>query len=446
MPIFVRRKLQLMIDEIAPYLVRAKGVDLLKRVEHQDPNQSLPAEYELALAWGVSKVADLEIERKFGTRAPDIYSTDLLSGGPAAIEVTAVSNDALGDESVMRRAANIINAKAAQFAKDAAQHLHYQFLEESGTLSANRDSWPFTRFYRRRRVTRKFQVSEEFEKALAVWLRRVPPAAPLNWADEQIAVLIKWEDYVHPHGNTSSSMPPVAYDVRDNPLYKALKAKTRQLKDVPSGVLKGIFVGDAGCSLLRDLGRAGGGTREIRGEEILRTFVRRQDVDFVVAFVPRRVNEYAMWDFDNPRIWHTHIFTNRLTEAQFTKVKDLTQLLPSPYLHGYQARSWHQQRMFDPQGRGHYLPPKLTSGWGKMSVQISARGLQEFLAGRIGREQFARWVSGELNLFETQLASGKTIASVSLERSGSEEDDDYVVFEFAEDPAALPLTLPVSES
>jgi hypothetical protein len=108
MPIFGRRKLQLMLDELAQHLTASKSTDLLKRLEHKEADQAIPAEYELALTWGVSKVAHLQIERPFGNRAPDIYSEDLLRSAPVAVDVAAISDDSLGDESVMRRAANII--------------------------------------------------------------------------------------------------------------------------------------------------------------------------------------------------------------------------------------------------------------------------------------------------------------------------------------------------
>jgi hypothetical protein len=98
--------------------------------------------------------------------------------------------------------------------------------------------------------------------------------------------------------------------------------------------------------------------------------------------------------------------------------------------------------MFDPQGRGHYLPAHYTSGKGKSQMKVSARGLQEFLAGRISLQELKRWSLGDHNFFEATLARGKTISGVRFESSGTDGDDDYVVFEFEEDPAASPLRSP----
>jgi hypothetical protein len=237
-------------------------------------------------------------------------------------------------------------------------------------------------------------------------------------------------------------MPSVTYDVRHNALYETLKNKARQLKGVEQGILKAIFLGDAGCRLLRDI-RPIGGTREVTGEQIIRAFLERNSVDFVLVFVPRRASEYAVWNHENPRMWFTYVYAKTLSdEAQINGIKRMADMMPSPYLHGYQARSWHQQRMFDPQGKGHYLAPHLTLNRTKMTLRISARGLQEFMAGRLSLEQLKNFVVGDHNPFEFELSKGRTIRNVSFEPKGTDSDDDYLIFEFEDDPAAQPLKLP----
>src|ERR1043166_9803362 len=41
--------------------------------------------------------------------------------------------------------------------------------------------------------------------------------------------------------------------MEDNPVFKALRRKERQLSSVPRGTLRCIFLGDAGCRILWDL-------------------------------------------------------------------------------------------------------------------------------------------------------------------------------------------------
>ena len=75
-------------------------------------------------------------------------------------------------------------------------------------------------------------------------------------------------------------------------------------------------------------------------------------------------------------------------------------------------------------------------------MKVSARALLEMLAGRMDSEGFKLRISGERNPFAIKLAQGCSISEISLEAQGAEQDDYYVVFEFAPDPNASPLRLP----
>ena len=440
MPIFGRRQLQYMLNNLGPWLSQPKAKDLIGRIESRDPDQSIPGEYELALAYGVSQVAGLEIDVLAGTRRPDIFSSDLIPSAPIAIDVTAMSDDPLSGESLMKRAANIINQEAARHRRVASKHLHYTFLEERKTLPANRYSNGFTRYVRHRCITKKFNMSDDLRTALRHWLKAIP-SKPLRFRNDEIDVVIEWKERVHPATNTFSSMPSVTYSERENPLYNLLKSKAKQLRDVPEGTLRGIFLGDAGCSLLRDI-RPFTGRQEVSGDQIIQRFLLNNKIDLVAVFVPRRRNEIGLWHHNNPRIWHLYIYSFTLKKEQFAKIEAIRDTLPNPHLHGYQARSWHKQGMTLPQARGQYLAPKWTGGKGKMKVHISARGLQEFLVGRLSKEQLKNFIIGDPNPFEFNLANGKMITEVRFESTGTEKDDDYLVFEFDDDPAASPLNLP----
>ena len=132
MPIFGRRQIQQMLNELGPWLVPGKATDLLKRLENVGPNQAIPAEFELALSWAVAKTAQLEIDRPMGNRTPDIYSPDLLPSAPVSIDVRAISDAFLSGQALMRRAAKIINLTCDQILKGVSAHLHYAFQERSG--------------------------------------------------------------------------------------------------------------------------------------------------------------------------------------------------------------------------------------------------------------------------------------------------------------------------
>ena len=237
----------------------------------------------------------------------------------------------------------------------------------------------------------------------------------------------------------------MTYSLTENRLHSVLEKKAKQLRNAPLGSRRAILLGDAGCSLLRDIRWADHSGLTVSGKQIIFNFLKATDfVDFVMVFSPKRRNEYSTNAHANPRIWYVDVFDRRgeTPDADRDRLFSLGDFLPRPHLDGYQARSWHQQGLCGPQARGHYLGTKLSIGQNSMSARISARALQELLAGRISTEQFREWTTGKENPFEFQLAQGRTISSLRFEGQGNEEDDDYVVFEFKEDPAATRFRAP----
>jgi hypothetical protein len=442
MPIFTRRQLQQMFNELGPRLAPGKATDLLKRLEHINPNQAIPAEFELALSWAVSKTALLEIDRPMGNRTPDIYSPNLLSSAPISIDVAAISDVSLSGEAFMRRAAKIINLTCDQIVKGSSAHLHYDFKERSGYI---RDDQGRAKFSRRRQVTESFKMEPKLRTSLADWLTSEPTRRPLRLTTKNIDVVITWRGYVHPLLNTFCTMPSLAYDLRENPLYQVLKSKSDQLRKVPNGVYRGIFLGDAGCQLFNNIDRVDRVNHTYSGQQIIEEFLACENtVDFVAVFSVKRAKENSWHAAKNPRLWYLYLFEqktppDRLDLGPILRLRDL---LPVPYVTGYEARLRHEQGMFSPEARGRYLPTSMSTGRQSMTVRISARALQELMAGRLRAEQFENWAAGCPNPFEQHLALGWIISSVSFEPKDTVADDDYLTFTFKEDPAAAALRLP----
>lgn len=76
------------------------------------------------------------------------------------------------------------------------------------------------------------------------------------------------------------------------------------------------------------------------------------------------------------------------------------------------------------------------------SIQISARVLMEYLAGRISQDEFVALHGGNrgmITLFEQKLRLGQLLVEAEI-RHEPERDDDWVFFRFGPpDPAAAPL-------
>ncbi|MGP8250986.1 MAG: hypothetical protein ACLQHF_03065 [Terracidiphilus sp.] len=439
-----------MLNDIGPWLARAKkgtAKGLLKRLGSDDPDQSIPAEYELALTWGVSQLASTEIEKEIGETRPDIYLEDFLPGGPMVADVKAISDVALSDEGVMMDARKIINEYCNGILGGAEEHLYYTFMEESGYLPADHSGKGGSRYFRRRKVTRPFEVDSAFSAALHNWLSAGPPKQKIRWRAKDIDVVIEWRSYVHPLSSAFCSMPSLAYDLKENYLYSVLKQKRDQLLGAPVCVQRAIFLGDAGCSLLRYLEQKSYST--ISGQEIIQSFLDEPNnaVDLVAVFSPKRGREKSFEDASTSRVWHCCLFHREtvVTESTLDRFRTLTKTLPPPYLDGYQARSWHIQGMSNPGTRRDYLPLKWGCGPNHMTVRLSARSLQDLAAGRISHEELKQWATGDPNPFEQAREHGLSISAARFEPRGLDEDDDYVIFEFSRDPAISALKLPKSQ-
>jgi hypothetical protein len=440
MPIFGRRQLQQMLDELGPWLDRGKAKDLLNRLENVMPDQSLPAEYELSISWAVSKIATLEIDRPAGSRTPDIYSPDLLTGGPIMADVAAVDDFTLSGSDTMRRARNIINAEADRLLDGSSSHLHFTFREKSGYEGSQRGR---SKFFRRRLVRRDFQLDADLSRALRDWLANGRPTQPLSWNSAAISVLIEWREFVHPLSNYFCTMPSLAYDVKKNPLYAALRSKSKQLRGAPDKVRRLVFLGDAGCGLLRGLRPIGVSQETFSGGQIILKFLQDYpEIDLVLVASAKR--ERSASASQTTRTWNRHIFTQTrgIADGDVERLNLLMDKMLPPNLSGYSAYSWHEQGMCEANALGKYVPTQMSIGRERMHLRISARAVQELIAGRVSPEMFRTWTFGNDSLMRRELDAGRTISSVHFEPQGNGEDDDYLVFEFSDDPAARGLQMP----
>jgi hypothetical protein len=436
MPIFARRRLQTMLDELGPKMTVANANDLLARLEHNDTQSAMAAEFELALMWGISRAADLQIAPAFpnSRKRPDALSLELFSSGPAAIEITALSDDTFSGQADMDRAANIMAQFSDRMRKGASEHLYFEFQVENGP---NR---------RTRRVTKDFALAPALEARLQAWLisSNWPTPTAIRLTDEKVDVVVRWKQYVHPLFRAFSSMPAVAYDLEDNNIFKALRKKERQLSDAPAGTLKCVFLADAGCRNLRHLRPMC--VVETSGEKIIHHFVASSEIDVVCVFSPHS-SHHPSGSILSSRFWTATVFDRRepMPESEYKNLAALANALPRPNLESNQARALHRQGAFHPQARGQYLGMHIESRRSSMTVKISSRLVLELLAGRISQQQFHYFTFGnDKNLFDIQLTRGLMIQSSRVEKAGLDEDDDYLVLDLEPDFAASALKKPES--
>ena len=331
----------------------------------------------------------------------------------------------------------------AQFAnrvrKGVATHLHFEFMEKR--------YYDKGRYHRVRCIDGSFKMTPDLEEALGAWLRvpNWPNPEFIRLTDSQIDVVVRWKKQVHPLFRTFTTMPAVATHPEDNPIYKALRKKERQLSGAPDGTMKCIFLGDAGCRMLRELRPLG--PVDVSGDQVIRHFMAKTNVDIVCVFSPYR--DFPVFGGFNPPRWKVTLYDRHTpqTPSDYERLNQLASGLPPPRLEGYQARSWHRQGSFDPQGRGIYLGCRMTSKSGSLSISISARLVLELLAGRITPEQFQHFAFDKNpNQFDQNFKRGLTIQSARIEKAGPDKDDDFFVFDLEPDVSAHALAKPKTKA
>ena len=411
-----------------PLLTEAKVRALLGGLRDKKKEQLIATEMELGLLWGIKQVAELQVDPALpnSTRVPDAYSEDLFDV-PSYIEVTTISDGKFSGEEAMQRAAQRILEFANTCRKNIGKFLHFSFDESS--------YWEGNQYFREHHVAPDFELTDAMKSDLRSWIESPGFSnSSLKLRDEGTRVTVSSTTHPHPVGfNYFSSLPAIAYDLENNPLYAALEEKNTQLAAVPSSALKVIFVADRGSRILRRLSDKDPQRQYKSGEEIIGHFLRKRDIDLVCLF--SAFSKQSRFFNRRDLRWKASYFCGRGGRARsFSKLERLVHGLPAPRFEASQARSIQKQAGFAPTARGWYLATTIGSGRGKVTVKLSARLLQEFLAGRITAERFDDDVSGK-NLFEKWLREGYLIRDARFESAGVDEDDDYVILELRRDPA-----------
>lgn len=434
MAIFSRRRIQAMLDEVRPLLREEKASDLIARLsDRKRPEQLIAVEMELGLLWGIKQLARLRVEPDIpnSTRVPEAYSDDFF-GAPSYIEVTTISDGKLSGEANMQRAAQQIMGFANGLRRRIGNKLYFSFGERS--------YWEGNQYFREHHVAPDFELTESMKADIRAWVNAPDfekTSIRLQGAGTNVTITV--QEYSQTPGfNFFSSLPPLAYDIEDNPLFAALENKHRQLSGVPPQALKVIFVADGGSRLLRRLNDRDPLRQHKCGAEVVCHFLRKRDIDLICVFSP--VTRQPFSHNRRSLYWQvSHFGGGRKPIPSIENLSKLADALPVPRFEGSQARFIQRQQGFAPTARGWYVGSEIGLGNGKITMKMSARLLQEYLAGRITIERFHDNCTGK-NLFEHWLKLGYVISDARLESGGVDADDDYVILEFRRDPAAAEFT------
>ncbi|MGR3609102.1 MAG: hypothetical protein ACU0BN_09640 [Sulfitobacter sp.] len=440
MAIFSRRRIQNMLDDIDPLLDERKRADLVNRLNNKRVEQSLPAEMELALTWAMRHFKHVEIEPEWWPegKMPDVYVEGLVGSLPAIVEIASTNDNSISAEELMDKCVQEIVGFANSVEKGSGEFLYFGFAE---TRKQERG-----RSVRGVAAPKRFRMSDAARTQVRRWLQsEVGANSPLTLIEEGLHVVIERKPYKQiRYHNFWTTRPPRTYSETDNPIYELLRKKLSQVEGAPSGTKRVIFLADVGSRTLADIHSSfanPGLEAHATAKKIVLRFLadKRGRVDAVIVFSPEQRQVGFMRQHEPG--WRISVFSETSENDLLAGLEVLKAQLPSPRFSGSQARSLFRQRAFEHDARGWYLGAGMTTSNKGITYRISARALQDFLAGRITEKQFREFIGERSDgpSFARYLNAGMTISDTSFHSAGVDEDDDHLEFKLSPDPAAKPF-------
>jgi hypothetical protein len=430
MALFSRRYLQRVLDENATFLTGSQlqtAVGLLNSV----CEECLAKEWETVIINAASKCGTVEHEPGAeGQRAPDIFFRSVGATVQFIADVATISDRGFNrenpfdvlDEEFSRHLGN------AKLLLTGGFHLQVDENRESGTRGSNRKvrlKLPPVNEFRQKIFTAAFFDFLRAVKADPERLHRFDLVAP------DVGIHITYDPAKRGYHGGGHRAFDVATVIDRNPVYNALKNKGDQLKAVPFAGIRGIFLCDGGCQMLRST-PAGWSSYSVR--EVVTYFFQQFDsVTFILCLAVRTHSGLTIWDqhisieptlYVNPKAKSDSSSLRRVLEVVASHLPQ-PEWTPENAMHHLQATRSHS---------GRYIGTLKSGG----PVKMSARMLLEILAGRRTLEDFGKEYSFDRlgNPFSQMLDQGRLISEITIEKH-PDKDDDVAVIEFRGPDAAV---------
>lgn len=434
--IFARRALQRRLDELRTCLP-AEVVAAWAARMNKPGRDRMAAMWETVVIHALSKQGDLSVEGTLASgRRPDIAFAGTVS---FIADVTSVSDEGLDEANPFSELLAIIEKAKGKLGMPI------------GGVDLSVDNTEIVNSRGRRRILRlptRKRLQELVDQRIMPVLRSqmAEGATVLRVVidEEAVGFTVTIDPVKSPYssGHYASYTTPTIKD--DNPLYKALKAKAKQLRGVEGR--SGVIVGDASTASLSG-DRVGQTT--LSPLAIVQEFMRQhQSVDFVLLLTVRE-QRAGLWGAAPTvrTIAPTLVARPGIPEAAALKalfegaVGDMPRPVMSPTNGALRAR----EAEYD---LGHHGAWKMSG----LKVSMSARELVEVLAGRrtladggtkyveasrkLGRSDPSRLQQA----FERHLSQGRLPSDIRVVKGGEDDNDDWVEFDFdITDPAISPL-------
>ena len=385
MAMFARRVLQTMLDHLAAHLPLEARKKLARELNQQS-RSALGFEWETALLFGFSHIGKIEYEAPSlrGPR-PDITFVEH-SDTPVRFtaDITTVSDEGLEEENPAMRLSMALTRLKHRYTLPGSTHYSVKG-EATGPHFRDRKM--------RLKLPSGHQVEKLLEKHVGPMFKRIRQenlaTASVEINEHGMEVSIRY-DANQRYGAGSYPSYTAAYSLKRNPVYTALNAKLGQLKKLASTDPLGIFLCDGDCALLKN-------TRNhfaaVSIDQVMQEFFRKNSsVSFVaVLFFPPSSSVTFAGIVKDLRITG-RVYVNARAKAPMDETALLNVINRSLAHWSAPCATVHDALYWIANGDANQgMPVHFLSHGGSLmsqSLKVSARKIQEMLAGKMTPEQF----------------------------------------------------------
>ena len=407
---------------------------------NRNDEQSLHAQWELAVLFGLSKTGTVAHEMTFGRRKPDVYWSHNGSACSIVADIRTVSDAGLEEENPREFYRLELRRRVRVLGLDPDHFSDYPVGLRVGPPGNQKMRLLYPKVSECNRL-----FGAEFKDFMQRVKDLKPPHLQCRISGEGFDVSISYDSRRRGYGGGNLSYT-VYYSLTKNPVYRALQEKARQLRATGFSGPQGIILTDGGCDALRRQMRDPMGRTYTLEQVVRRFFANTTSIAFVASIcVDRRIDLHSGF---GPLQLVSVLYENAgakppTPNSASAALRTLPDSLPQPKLDGWNAAN-HLRNGWDGPHKSWYASIGLTMDRSWYEIKVSAGALLDFLAGKISREEFAEMHSGgvlEGDTFGTLLKRGFVISNVRF-AALRDEDDDHVIVELRPDVSAGPFQVP----
>jgi hypothetical protein len=432
MAIFSRRILQRILDENRQFLSRKTIQEQLRKLNRCDIH-SLAVEWEASILNILSKIGKLQYEKAFkGTKKPDVHfeSEHIV---PFIADIAAVSDR----DSDKENPRDYLYECIRNYFKKKSLSINGLLVELNGKRVGDYGDQKV-----KLNLPDKSQLPAFVRKHFASIIKDIKtnPQSSFNTivGDENIKMKVSYRpgNFASIGGGLDYTVP---YSLRRNPVFNALKAKAKKLKQCAFDGPAGVFLCDSDCYGLHMHSRSIGGF--VIEDIIAEAFRLFSTLSFIVVLTIEE-KHYACSIKDKRcinGICHLSKMAKfPLDETFRNELNTIYSLFPTPCATPENALQMLKSQKY----KGYSFLGGGTTSESECEITIPSRALTEILAGSLNyygvtkdKKDPMSCIAWMKDFFHSQLAVGGMITEISLIKC-PEEDDDWIKIKYIPiDPA-----------